>query len=108
MGAAAALVVASRETLAGVVSISAAPKIEALDAGAVAGQVKEPTLFIVGSREEARYVDGARSLYAKVGQPKDLEIIEGASRHGTGLLTDAKVGERVRKLIIDFCVAHRG
>jgi alpha-beta hydrolase superfamily lysophospholipase len=107
MGGTAAIVIASRENLAGVVSISAPSSIDKLNAGAVAAKVKEPALFIVGKSDDARYVDGARSLYTAVSQPKELEIVD-SGRHGTDLLTDPKVGSGVRKLIIDFCLDHRG
>jgi pimeloyl-ACP methyl ester carboxylesterase len=108
MGGTAAVVVAARENLAGIVSLSAPSKIDKLDAGASANKVREPSLFIVGAGDAKRYVDASRSLYAAVGPPKDLEVVSGSSEHGTGLLTDVKNGAKIRKLIINFCIAHRG
>jgi len=108
MGGTAAIVAAATEDLAGVVSISAPAQIDRLDAAAAMTKVREPKLFIVGRGDDARYTDGARSLFAAASQPKTIRVVDGTAAHGTDLLVDAKVGSQVRKLIVDFLIAHRG
>jgi len=108
MGGTAAIKVAATENLAGVVSISGPAKIDALDAAAAAPKLREPVLFIVGRGDDVRYTDAARTLYAAAPQPKILEVIDGTSAHGTDLLSEPKVSSRVKKLILDFLISHRG
>ncbi|TMK15756.1 MAG: alpha/beta hydrolase [Actinobacteria bacterium] len=108
MGGTAAIVAAATEDLAGVVSISGPAQIDRLDAAAAMTKVREPKLFIVGRGDDARYTDGARSLFAAASQPKTIRVVDGTAAHGTDLLVDAKVGSQVRKLIVDFLIAHRG
>ena len=71
-------------------------------------KVREPKLFIVGRGDDARYTDGARSLFAAASQPKTIRVVDGTAAHGTDLLVDAKVGSQVRRLIVDFLISHRG
>jgi pimeloyl-ACP methyl ester carboxylesterase len=108
LGGTAAVAVAATENLAGLVTISAPAQIDSLDAGAVASKVTEPCLFVVGAGDDPRYVDAARAFDARVKGPKRLAVLAGTSEHGTGLLTDAKAGERARKLVMDFLVEQRG
>jgi len=109
MGGTAAIVVGASESLAGVVTLSAPAKIDALDAGAVAGKLTEPVLFIVGQKDEARYTDAARSFYAATHEPKRLEVMPDTAAHGTDLLTaGGGVGDRVQALIMGFLVDNRG
>jgi len=108
MGGTAALVVAATEDLAAVVTLSAPAKIDSLDAGAVIGKVTEPTLFIAGEKDDARYTDAARSLYAAAHGPKHLEVVSGTGAHGTNLLTDKNAANTVKARIMDFLIANRG
>jgi alpha/beta superfamily hydrolase len=108
LGGTAAVAAAATEDLAGIVTISAPEQIDALDAGAFASKVTEPSLFIVGQGDDPRYVDAARTFVVRVKGPKRLVVIAGTSEHGTELLTDAKVGARARKLVMDFLIEHRG
>ena len=108
MGGTAALVVASTEQLAGVVSISAPAQIDELDAGPAARRLDEPALFVVGEKDDNRYTDAARQFNAAAPQPKKLEVVAGTSAHGTALLNDQNVGSRVQRIITDFLVDNRG
>jgi pimeloyl-ACP methyl ester carboxylesterase len=108
MGGTAALLVAQTADLAGVVTLSAPARIDELDAGPTARNLAEPSLFIVGEKDDKRYTDAARGFYAAARQPKGLEVIKGTGNHGTDLLTDSKVGDRVQQLITDFLVDNRG
>jgi pimeloyl-ACP methyl ester carboxylesterase len=108
LGGTAAVVVAATQDLDGVVTMSAPAAIDSLDARAVASKVTEPSLFIVGASDDPRYVDAARAFYAAAKEPKKLQVVAGTSAHGTDLLTDAKVGKRVQKLVMDFLIDQRG
>jgi pimeloyl-ACP methyl ester carboxylesterase len=108
MGGTAALVVASTEQLAGVVTISAPMRIDELDAGSAVRNLSEPALFIVGEKDDKRYVDAARAFNAAARQPKRLAIIAGTGDHGTDLLTDPRTKSRVQRQITDFLVDNRG
>ena len=108
MGGTAAIGVAATEDLAGVVTISAPLQIGTLDASRAVGRLGEPSLFIVGERDDRQYADAARSLFAAAPEPKKLEIVKGSGAHGTDLLTDGRNGSRVEELILDFIASHRG
>lgn len=107
LGGTAAITVAAEEDTAGVVAISAPDRIDGLDAIAAVRSVREPKLFIVAEGDARRYTAAARALLAAAPDPKRLQVIEDATGHGTDLLTDAKHGDRVRKLILDFMISHR-
>jgi alpha/beta superfamily hydrolase len=108
MGGTAALVVAAREDLAGVVTMSAPAQIGSLDAGAAVVSVAEPKLFIVGAKDDPHYVDAARAFESSARAPKKLEVISGSASHGTDLLVDSTAGSRVKRLIINFLIDNRG
>jgi alpha/beta superfamily hydrolase len=108
MGGTAAIVVAASADLGGVISISGPAQIGSLDAAAAVGKVREPTLFVVGKGDDARYTGAAQTLFAAAHEPKRIEVIDGTAAHGTDLLIDPTAGARVRKLILDFMIAHRG
>jgi pimeloyl-ACP methyl ester carboxylesterase len=108
MGGTAALVVASTEQLAGVVTISAPMKIDELDASSAVRNLDEPALFVVAEKDDKRYVDAARAFNAAAPQPKRLAIIAGSGDHGTDLLTDPKTRTRVQRMLTDFLVDNRG
>jgi pimeloyl-ACP methyl ester carboxylesterase len=108
MGGTAAMVVAAQEKLAGVVVISAPLSIDKLDASGAARQLAEPSLFIVGEKDNERYTKAVRDFAAAAPQPTKLEVIAGSGAHGTDLLEDSKTRARVTTLIVDFLTAHRG
>lgn len=108
MGGTAAIVIASTEQLAGVVTLSAPVKIDDLDAGPAARNLAEPALFVVAEKDDKPYVDAARALYAAARQPKRLEVITGSGDHGTNLISDPRTASRVQRLVTDFLVDNRG
>ena len=108
MGGTAAVVVAASEELEGVIAISAPLEIAGLRADEAAGRLNEPSLFIAGEKEEASYVDGARALALAAPDPKRLELIRGASAHGTDLLIEQTASARVSKAILDFLSEYGG
>jgi len=108
LGGTAAIAVAATADLGGVVTLSAPARIDDLEAGAIASKVTEPALFLVGANDDPRYVEAARAFNAATKGPKKLQVLAGTSAHGTDLLTDSRVGKRVRKLVLDFLIDHRG
>jgi pimeloyl-ACP methyl ester carboxylesterase len=108
VGGTAAVVVAAAERLEGVVAISPPAAIGGLDAAPAARRLDEPSLFVVGERDDPRYVDGARRLAAEAPGPKRLEVIPGTGAHGTDLLLDRRAGPRVERLLLNFLQAYGG
>lgn len=108
MGGTAAVIFASAEKLAGVASLSAPVRIDELDAGPAARNLDEPSLFVVGEKDDGRYVKAARDFTAAAPHPKKLEVVSGAAAHGTDLLTDPRTAARVQRLLTDFLVDNRG
>jgi len=103
MGGTAALKVAARQDLAGVVTISSPSSIMGLDARSDLGNIREPKLFIAGGRDSAgSYVRVITDEFLPSSpDPKSSRIFEDASEHGTDLLRSA-VGATLRQLLIDF------
>ncbi len=100
MGGTASLVAAAGgvPVVAGIVSISSPESFDGLDAGAVAGQITVPALFIA-SEEDDGAPQSARSLAAKTGS-NTVTLFPG-DRHGTDLLTGPDAGA-VEGLILGF------
>jgi alpha/beta superfamily hydrolase len=109
MGGTAAIVVAATEKLEGVVSISAPLEIGGLNASDAVARLDEPSLFIVGEKDDKRYTDAARTFASRAPEPKHLSVIAGASGHGTDLIgASGKTKQTVLDLIVDFLITNRG
>ncbi len=104
MGGTAALKVASREKLLGVVSLSAPASIRGLSAIPDVPGITSPKLFIVAAADGTAAGDAER-FFDLAAEPKQLEAV-GGNRHGTNLLKGGEA-DRVRNLILDFLEQHR-
>ncbi len=99
MGGTAALVVAARQGVAGVVAISAPAEFEGLNAEEVIGQVSEPKLFIASEGDSSAMVS-LDSLFELAPEPKEKKVFSG-SAHGTKLL-EGDHAEEFKGLILAF------
>ena len=99
MGGTASLNVASREEVAGVITLSAPPAIEGLDATEDVMAVSAPKLFIA-ARNDLYFARSADLFDQTAPEPKERQIVDG-SAHGTDLLSGDS-GPRVQGLIVDF------
>lgn len=99
MGGTAALVVAAKEEVAGVVALSAPDRFEGLDARGAVGEITVPKLFLAARGDEAAATSLA-TLYEQAADPRDRETYEG-NDHGTNLLT-GREGEKVAARIVAF------
>ena len=99
MGGTASLKVASREDLAGVITLSAPPAIEGLDAREDVMTISAPKLFIA-AREDAGYARSVDVFDQTSSEPKERQIVDGDA-HGTDMLSGDS-GPRVQGLIVDF------
>lgn len=97
MGAAAALAAASREDLAGVVSVSSPARFPGLKVRRAAQQIDEPVLF-VAAEDDQPYAQDAQQLAAAAAG--ELVTYEGAD-HGTDILKGDHRDE-LTALIIGF------
>ena len=86
MGGTASLKVASTGDVAGVATLSAPRRLEGLSVGDKLDQVRGAKLFIA-ARGDGSAPDNARYFYDSVGEPRELEIVEGEA-HGTDMLED--------------------
>lgn len=107
MGGTAAVVEAAAHSVAGLVTLSAPQEVGGLDARDDAPRIRAPALFIASRNDPAGAAKSARALYEAARGPRDVQVV-GGSAHGTDLLTDPAVDERVRRLIIAFLLDHRG
>lgn len=87
MGGTAALMVAAREPVQGVITLSAPVEFEGLSAKDAVTKVMAPKLFI-GAEDDAGG-PAARELGAMAAEPKDVVVFPG-SDHGTDLLRGAQ------------------
>jgi pimeloyl-ACP methyl ester carboxylesterase len=100
MGGTAALIVAARADLAGVVTLSAASSFRGLTIPPEAlTLIDEPTLFIA-AQEDVSAATTAQELYAGSPGGKEVQIVAG-SEHGTELLHGEQAGS-VQAAILDF------
>ena len=99
MGGTASLKVAARRDVAGVVTLSAPPLIENLDARGDLRNISAPKLF-VATRDDGFYARSASLLDQGTDDPKELHFLDGAA-HGTDMLT-GDTGPRAQGLILDF------
>jgi pimeloyl-ACP methyl ester carboxylesterase len=91
MGGTAALMVAAREEVAGVVAMSAPAQFEGLDAEELIAQVSEPKLFIA-SEGDASAMTSLETLFEQAAEPKEQKVFEGLA-HGTKLLEEEHAQE---------------
>ncbi len=98
MGGTTSLVLAARESVDGVVAISAPAEFEGQDALGAAPNVSEPKLFIAS--EEDTVAIGFQELLDAAGAPKESELYPG-NAHGTALL-DPPNGAAFRQRILQF------
>lgn len=103
MGGTASLKVASREEVAGVITLSAPPLIEGLDAREDVKTISAPKLFIA-AREDLAYAKTVELFDQISPDPKERQIVDGGA-HGTDLLSGDS-GPRVQGLIVDFLRRH--
>ncbi|MFH1560268.1 MAG: alpha/beta hydrolase [Chloroflexota bacterium] len=99
MGGTASLKVASREEVAGVITLSAPPVIEGLDAREDVKAISAPKLFIA-ARDDKFYARSVDLFDQTAPEPKERQIVDG-NAHGTDMLSGDS-GPRVQGLIVDF------
>lgn len=99
MGAAAALELAAAEDLAGVISVSSPATFDEVDATAAAGDIDEPSLFVV-AEDDQPFAKDAQSLADAAGGR--VVTYDGAG-HGTDLLDNH--ADELTTLIVDFVTA---
>jgi esterase/lipase len=100
MGGTAALVVAAREELEAVVTLSAASSFMGLSIPPEAVElIEEPKLFVAAQGDSAAAVT-AQQLYAAAPPPKQVEVVSG-SDHGIDLV-EGERAEAVRRLVVKF------
>jgi pimeloyl-ACP methyl ester carboxylesterase len=100
MGGTAALIVAARENLEAVVTLSAASSFMGLSIAPEAVElIDEPKLFVASLGDGPAAVM-AQQLYALAPSPKRVEVVNG-SDHGTDLLGGGRKGP-VDRLILEF------
>ena len=99
MGGTASLKVASREDVSGVITLSAPPAIEGLDATEDVMTLSGPKLFIA-ARDDVFYARSVDLFDQTAPEPKERQIVDG-NAHGTDMLSGDS-GPRVQGLIVDF------
>ncbi|MBF8267131.1 MAG: alpha/beta hydrolase [Dehalococcoidia bacterium] len=106
MGGTASLKVASRQEVAGVITLSAPPAIEGLDAREDVKQVNAPKLFIAAREDTQGFYMRSVDLFNQTApEPRERQIVEG-NAHGTDLLS-GEPGPRVQGLMVDFLDRYR-
>ena len=86
MGGTAAVNVASKLDLAGIVALSAPAGFQGLSALDVASNVEEPAMFIAAADDQP-YADDAAAMAAAAADTRRLNIVDGRA-HGTTLFAD--------------------
>jgi len=104
LGGTAAVKVASRETVVGVITLSAPASASGVSAIADAPRVVAPLLYLAAEGDE-RAADDARNLFERSTDPKTIELFPGDD-HGVELLKGAQ-SERVRSAINRFLDQYR-
>lgn len=97
MGGIAALIVAVREDLAGVVTLSAPPSFMGLTIVPEAVELIEERKLFVAAEGDGPAATAAQQLYSLAPEPKRVEVVEG-SDHGIELVG----APPVRNLILEF------
>ena len=99
MGGTASLKVAADSDVAGVVTLSAPPLIEGVNAMEGLQLISAPKMFIA-AREDGFYSRSASLFEQRSGDPKERHVVDGAA-HGTDMLYGDS-GPRAQGLILDF------
>ncbi|MDE2860382.1 MAG: alpha/beta fold hydrolase [Chloroflexota bacterium] len=99
MGGTASLKVAARSEVAGVVTLSAPPSIDGVDATPDLRRIAAPKLFIA-ARDDGFYARSASLFEQRTDDPRERHLVEGAA-HGTDMLSGDS-GPRAQGLILDF------
>jgi dienelactone hydrolase len=94
MGGTACLMVASRQPVAAVATLSAPVEFMGLSAKEATALVKAPKLFLAAEKDEG--AQGAQQLFGLAAEPKEVQIVPG-SDHGTDLLkgSSAKLAQSI-------------
>jgi len=99
MGGTASLKVASREDVAGVVTISAPPAIEGLNAVEDVPRILIPKLLIA-AKDDLFHARSVNLFDQIASNPKEIHVLDG-NNHGTAMLS-GESGARTQGLIVDF------
>ncbi len=100
MGGTISLVVASKQTIDGVISISSPAEMGDLSALDAVVNIDAPKFFIV-SRQDQPYAGDAEALYQASPEPKSIKILEGKN-HGTNIFDGTENSEIAKQIILDF------
>lgn len=103
MGGTAALLVAEREPVAGVISISSPAIFQQIDALEAISSIDAPKLFI-SSEDDLNAARSQEQFWVNAADPKEQELYEG-NAHGTDLFASS-VGSRFEQRLVDFLEAH--
>lgn len=103
LGGTAALVVAEREPVAGVVAISAPATYLQIDALSIVGSISAPKLFVT-TADDVPAVRSESELWAQAGTPRQRVVYEG-NAHGTDLFASPSA-QALEDLLIAFLAAH--
>lgn len=101
MGGTASLIVAAREYIDGVISLSSPDEIDSLSALDEVKDIDAPKLFIASQGDE-NAAASAESLFERSPEPKEIETLDGNS-HGTFIFEEEpENGEIVKQIVLDF------
>jgi pimeloyl-ACP methyl ester carboxylesterase len=101
MGGTASLIVAAREYIDGVISLSSPDEIDSLSALDEVEDIDAPILFIASQGDE-NAAASAESLFERSLEPKEIVILDGNS-HGTFIFEEEpENGEIVKQIVLDF------
>ena len=104
MGGTAAILVAARNQVAGVVSLSAPVAFQGLDARDASLKLGVPCLFIA-AEEDGHAASAASQFRKSCAHPEPLLLIVPGSEHGTRLF-DGASGQKVEEAILEFLEKH--
>ncbi len=99
MGGTAALKVAAHEDVAGVITLSAPPSIQGLDASGDIATITAPKLFIA-AKDDSDAAGAVQSFMNAAQEPKQSLLVDG-SAHGIALL-QGSTADQVTQAILDF------
>jgi pimeloyl-ACP methyl ester carboxylesterase len=103
MGGTAALLVAGREDVDGVISISSLARYQQLDALTAVPLIRSPKLFIT-SADDVPAALSEEQFWAQAVGPKEHKVFEG-NAHGTDLFASAAARE-FEQVMLDFIARH--
>lgn len=104
MGGTASIKVASRQEVAGVITLSAPPEFQGLNvAFATSLKVTAPKLFI--ANRDDKFHTSSDSLFKWAADPKEGQIVDGDG-HGTDLLS-GETGPQTQEYMLDFLERYR-